>query len=155
MCHWIGLATFHYMISDGGRKSTLVQPDISSELNRAGGPTKSHDRSVRSLKANGFSNSCATGRCPPTGKTFHLLEETPEFGYSLNESALAPGAASCRPSAPTVMFLDIYDSADAPWLFKGEPLPADGKIILEETPGFGYSLNESALAPGAQVAPIW
>ena len=124
--HTFTLEGFRRLIEEG--RVDLVQPDIY----RAGGPTN-----LKKIGAVAKANGCKL-MCHGMGlATYHyMISNGPEL-------------------SPRCEFLDIYDCADAPWLFKGEPRPADGKLVLVDTPGFGYSLDEAAFAPGAQVAPIW
>jgi len=124
--HTFTLEGFRHLIENG--RIDLVQPDIY----RAGGPTN-----LKKVGAIAKANGCQL-MCHGIGlATYHyMISNGPEL-------------------SPRCEFVDIFDSADAPWLFTGEPRPAEGKLVLEDRPGFGYSLDERAFAPGAQVAPVW
>ena len=124
--HPFTLEGFRHLIEEG--RIDLVQPDIY----RAGGPTN-----LKKIGAIAKANGCQL-MCHGIGlATFHyMISNGPEV-------------------SPRCEFLDTYDSADTPWLFKGEPRPSDGKLVLEDTLGFGYWLDDAAFAPGAKVAPIW
>jgi L-rhamnonate dehydratase len=58
------------------------------------------------------------------------------------------------PNAPVAEFVDIF-AQGGELLLSGEPVPKGGWIELGDAPGFGYTLNERAVAGDVPVAPIW
>ncbi len=57
--------------------------------------------------------------------------------------------------SPRCEYLDIYDGGTAQWILDGEPAPSQGALVLNDSPGFGYTLNTAVLDNQTPVAPIW
>lgn len=124
--HTFTLEGFRRLIEEGG--IDIVQPDIY----RAGGPT-----ALKKVAALAKANNCRL-MCHGIGlATYHFMISN---GVEVS---------------PRCEFLDIFQGSESGWLFDGEPQPRNGQLTLDDKPGFGYSLNESAFEPGATVAPIW
>jgi len=109
----------------------IVQPDIY----RAGGPTAL--KKIAALaKANHIKLICHGIGSP----TYHFqISNGPEL-------------------TPYVEYLDIYRHATRAWLLSDDPRPADGRLILESKPGFGYALNSVVFGNDQEdkcVTPIW
>ncbi|MEP6539541.1 MAG: enolase C-terminal domain-like protein [Bryobacteraceae bacterium] len=58
------------------------------------------------------------------------------------------------PNSPKAEFVDVF-AQGGELMLEGEPIPRNGFIELPATPGFGYTLNQRALAGDARIAPIW
>jgi hypothetical protein len=56
-------------------------------------------------------------------------------------------------NCPYAEYIDMDAQGGAP-NFIGEPRPKQGFIELDDTPGFGYELNDDLLK-GASPVPIW
>jgi L-rhamnonate dehydratase len=56
--------------------------------------------------------------------------------------------------SPRAEFVDVF-AQGGELLLEGEPTPKGGWIELDDSPGFGYRLNQRALRGEVPVAPIW
>jgi L-rhamnonate dehydratase len=124
--HEFTLEGFKRLIAEGC--VDVVQPDIY----RAGGITGL-------LKIAALAKAYhKTFICHGVGNaTYHLL------------------ATHDRSLTPMVEHIDIYRGGRPSWVLTGDPRPLDGKIKLNDKPGFGYELNPMAFEAGQKVAPIW
>ena len=124
--HTYTLDGFRRLIVDGG--VDIVQPDVY----RAGGPTVL--RQVAALaRAHGAKMVCHGVGAP----TYHLMATmTPDL-------------------TPFVEYLDIYAGSKHGWVLDGEPAPSEGRIVLGNAPGFGYTVNREVFERGLPVSPIW
>jgi L-rhamnonate dehydratase len=61
-------------------------------------------------------------------------------------------ASTCN--SPRAEFVDVFAQGNE-LLLEGEPIPKNGFIELDASPGFGYKLNQRVLSGEARVAPIW
>jgi L-rhamnonate dehydratase len=124
--HTYTLSGFRQLIVDGA--VDIVQPDIY----RAGGPTVL--KKVAAL-AKAYNRKLI---CHGVGlATYHFL------------------ASNGADISPRCEFMDIYDGGSAQWVLDGEPAPRDGRLVLGDEPGFGYTLNRQVLDEQVAVAPIW
>ena len=125
--HEYTLAGFRRLIEEGC--VDIVQPDIY----RAGGPTALR-RIAALAKAHHVKLVCHGIGSP----TYHFL------------STLGPEVC------PFAEYVDIYKDATQNWVLTDDPRPRDGKILLGDTPGFGYQLNAAVFDnPEATVTTIW
>lgn|SRR6185437_2775571 len=127
--HEYALEGFRRLIEGGC--VDIVQPDIY----RAGGPTAL--KKIAALaKANHIQMICHGIGSP----TYHFqISNGPEL-------------------TPFVEYLDIYRHATPDWVLTDDPRPVNGKLTLEDKPGFGYGLNSSVFDKAhadMRVTPIW
>jgi L-rhamnonate dehydratase len=125
--HEYTLAGFRRLMEEGC--VDIVQPDIY----RAGGPT-------------------ALKKIAAVAKTHNVKLVCHGIGSPTYHFLSTLGAEQ----TPFAEYVDIYKDATQQWMLTDDPRPHDGKISLDDAPGFGYDLNRRVFEDSnSAVTPIW